>query len=398
VQTIRLNSSLRARPVAETLRHARTLAAQLGIVRVTDTTRLDRAGVPVFAAIRPNAIVGSLCVHAGKGMLPEEAEVGAYMEAIEFALAEPQRAKLPMQKRSGRELAAAGYPLIDFLPRGNVELDEERRIDCVEAEELTRGERVWVPAERVLFPCPTTFFTSDTNGLASGNTLLEATAHGLAEVIERDVTSFLPFHRTSQRIRNESLPDGLAKVAARVEPQGFDLIVRAVDNEFQLPFFSAVVREQRTADAVHTGYGCHAWSAIAATRAVCEAFQCRLTVIHGGRDSLIKFRDAFAKMTNTERYAVKHLFADANAAGAAPGDFGGVVDWSARATTIESVYALLLERARAVGGSVLRVALTPPDAPIQVVKVIVPKLEFYAADRPFGGPRLKKAQLSAQSA
>ena len=37
----------------------------------------------------PTAAPGSLCVNAGKGLRSIEAEVGAYMEAIEFALAEP---------------------------------------------------------------------------------------------------------------------------------------------------------------------------------------------------------------------------------------------------------------------------------------------------------------------
>ena len=56
--------------------------------RVTDITRLDWAGVPVYASIRPEAYPGSLCVNAGKGVTPLEAQVGAYMEAIEYAFAE----------------------------------------------------------------------------------------------------------------------------------------------------------------------------------------------------------------------------------------------------------------------------------------------------------------------
>src|SRR5579872_5458480 len=84
-----LSSSLRARPPAATLELARKRARELGITRVTDITRLDRVGIPVYASIRPAATEGSLCVNAGKGLHPIEAEVGAYMEAIEFALAEP---------------------------------------------------------------------------------------------------------------------------------------------------------------------------------------------------------------------------------------------------------------------------------------------------------------------
>src|SRR5262249_22585260 len=87
--TVELSSSLRTTPLAVTLARARARARALGITRVTDVTRLDRVGVPVYASIRPTAAPGSLCVNAGKGLHAQEAEVGAYMEAIEFALAEP---------------------------------------------------------------------------------------------------------------------------------------------------------------------------------------------------------------------------------------------------------------------------------------------------------------------
>jgi len=89
MSTVRLSSSLRTTPPEVTLARARAVAPSLGITRVTDITRLDRVGVPVYASIRPTAAPGSLCVNAGKGLHPIEAEVGAYMEAIEFALAEP---------------------------------------------------------------------------------------------------------------------------------------------------------------------------------------------------------------------------------------------------------------------------------------------------------------------
>ena len=45
--------------------------AALGISRVTDITRLDRLGLPVFASIRPRGL--SLRVHAGKGFTAVDA-------------------------------------------------------------------------------------------------------------------------------------------------------------------------------------------------------------------------------------------------------------------------------------------------------------------------------------
>jgi DHA3 family macrolide efflux protein-like MFS transporter len=78
----RLSSSLRSRSVEESLKYAEEIAPRLGITRVTDTTWLDRVGIPVFASIRPAAAAGSLCVNAGKGLREIEAKVGAYMEAM----------------------------------------------------------------------------------------------------------------------------------------------------------------------------------------------------------------------------------------------------------------------------------------------------------------------------
>src|SRR4026208_582474 len=84
---IRYSSSVREVKIATTLKRAKQFSRNLGITRVTNVTRLDRVGIPVFCSIRPDAQRGSLCVNAGKGLTEEEACVGAYMEAIEFALA-----------------------------------------------------------------------------------------------------------------------------------------------------------------------------------------------------------------------------------------------------------------------------------------------------------------------
>ena len=84
-----LGSSLRCRDPWQTLALAEPLMPVLGISRVTDITRMDRLGLPVFASVRPRS--RTLHVHAGKGVNAVEARVGALMEAVEYAAAEPQR-------------------------------------------------------------------------------------------------------------------------------------------------------------------------------------------------------------------------------------------------------------------------------------------------------------------
>src|SRR5207302_8644836 len=99
---IRLHTSLRAATPEQTLAKARRIASELGIARVCDVTRLDRIGVPVFASIRPESPI--MCVNAGKSLTGAEAAVSAYMEAIEFALAEPGAAPLPIVRACARDV------------------------------------------------------------------------------------------------------------------------------------------------------------------------------------------------------------------------------------------------------------------------------------------------------
>ena len=150
------NSSLRAVTLAETRARAEALAPSLGITRVTDTTHLDRVGIPVSASIRPGAAQGSLCVNAGKGVLPEEAHVGALMEAIEYALAEPTAPFAPPVVRASIRDVLDGRTrpdaILDFAPLFGAAIPPDAPLDCVEAEEMLTGGRVLVPACLVFLP------------------------------------------------------------------------------------------------------------------------------------------------------------------------------------------------------------------------------------------------------
>jgi ribosomal protein S12 methylthiotransferase accessory factor len=393
----RYGSSLRARSIEDTLRLAERIGREMGVVRVTDTTRLDRLGVPVFAAIRPGAAPLSLAVSAGKGLTSDEARVGAWMEAIELAFAEPGRSSLEVRRGNGVELrASSGYGIVDFCPRRNLEVDELRPFDCVHAVDVDTEERVLVPAESVFFPYASHYFSSDTNGLASGNTVLEATVHGLAEVFERDIASMLEGGDNRQLVDNESLPSPLAGLAHRVERLGCTLAVCVAQNAFGLPFFSVTLRELGVRQGVHEGLGCHPSAPIAATRAVCEAFQSRLTFIHGGRDDLPAFRRRHASLTEAEQFAREHRRADRRAR-LERIRFDDILDHSARTTTLEDTYALMRDLTRAHDlGPVLRVTYSSEDLPVQVVKVIVPRLEFFSSESTRVGARLSDALTKAK--
>ena len=64
------------------------------------------------------------------------------------------------------------------------------------------------------------YFGSGSNGLASGNSVLEATVHALAEVIERDVTSFHNARDASHLIQPQTLPEPIAGSARSPQRPG----------------------------------------------------------------------------------------------------------------------------------------------------------------------------------
>jgi ribosomal protein S12 methylthiotransferase accessory factor len=389
------SSSIREVPLEVTWERARSVAASLGITRVTETTHLDRVGLPVAVGVRPSATPGSLCVSAGKGMTISEAMVGATMEAIEFAWAEFNRANLAITRMPAlRVLDGATNPrsLLDLCPIWGRTIDGSSLLDCVEMTDIISGERFAIPAELVFHPYqqnrgPYLFGTS-TNGLASGNTVDEATAHGLCEVLERDILSFHKIRGRTFVIESSTLPPHLVAVARRLDERGFDLSMRSLPNEFELPCFLAFSSDREQRRMTLPGSGAHPSISIAATRTICETIQARLTLIHGGRDDLTnvweQHRGKPRDQIEREYEAVLATFGSS----AQPLSFDrSFVD---RAPTgVTALLADLIARLAARGfRRVLRLVYTPPDYPVQVVRVIVPGLEFYSRETQRRGPRL----------
>src|SRR3982075_4655057 len=65
----------------ETLARVRPHAARIGITRIGNITGLDRIGIPVAVAVRPNS--RSVSVSQGKGLELPQAMASALMEACE---------------------------------------------------------------------------------------------------------------------------------------------------------------------------------------------------------------------------------------------------------------------------------------------------------------------------
>ncbi|MBX3156903.1 MAG: YcaO-like family protein [Deltaproteobacteria bacterium] len=406
MQAIRCSSSLRALTVAETLARARELAPGLGVARVTDITRLDRVGLPVFISVRPGAERHSTCVSAGKGLRPEEAEVGAVMEAIELAWAEHRRCALPIVAARVADLGTPERPfgVLDHCPVWGTRIDLDAPIACIAADDVATGARTLVPAEAVIHPLPRSvagvrYFGTHSNGLASGNTVEEATVHGLAEVLERDTISFHLLRDRARLVRTETLPEPVRALADRLRATGFELIVRWLPNAFGLPAFTAVIFHRHQPELASPGDGLHPVREIALVRAVTETAQARLGFIHGGRDDLADIYGRYAHLTADDKAAHFERHFAAWTADPEPVDYAALPDLAAAARDLPSALATLLGALGREGLTrVLRVAYTPADYPVQVVRVIVPGLELHSKDTLRVGPRLLAAIRSPQAA
>jgi len=399
VGTVHLSTSVRAEALHVTARRARQLARRLGITRVTDITRLDSVGIPVFASIRPDAAPGSLCVNAGKGLRFAEARVGALMEAIEFAFAEYNRSGLEVyQVPAGLVYEGGSRPdaILDFCPRMGLEIPLEQPITCVSAADIESGEVFAVPAELVFLPCPQELatphcFGASSNGLASGNTILDATIHGLAEVIERDVQSFNWIDDRSVLVRLETLPIRLRAVRHAIERAGLTLYVRFVENAFALPFFNATIVDLNRVDPVYVngGQGCHPDRDVAAARAICEALQSRLSFIHGGRDDLTDFYGRYETWSADDRRAQARRIIETAARTEPSIAFDEIPTCSSGLALAATLRGLITAVHRAHVTRILRVVYTPKRLPLQVVRVIVPGLEFFSMTSVRVGKRLR---------
>ena len=266
----------------------------------------------MFTSVRPSAAAGSLCVNAGKGLSADEARVGAYMEAIEFAFGEAGASRLERFEVSVSDVLAPTrhVSILDLCPLALVSIPLAERIECVMAQDL-EGRSCAVPSELVFFPFPLskayTLFRASTNGLASGATVIEAMTHGLFEVIERDIASFDWVTPRSLLVAEASLPAVHRAIIERAREQGLDMKVRWLPSEFEIPCFQAILCERGKLDpiAMTDGFGCHLDPTIALTRAITEAIQGRLSFIHGGRDDIQDRHHEFSgwRASRTRSYA-----------------------------------------------------------------------------------------------
>ncbi|AGC47543.1 hypothetical protein MYSTI_06270 [Myxococcus stipitatus DSM 14675] len=382
----------------ETLERVRRLMPVLGITRIANVTGLDTVGIPVVMVTRPNA--RSLAVSQGKGLTLAAAKASGLMESVEGYHAE--HITLPLKLATYNELRFR-TPVVDVagLPRLSVSLFHPNwRMLWVEGVDLLGGGPLWLPFDLVhtdfTLPLPTGSgaFLMSSNGLASGNHVLEATLHGLCEVVERDASAL--WHARGEKGQagtrldlttvNDSACREVLETYARA---GVAVGVWETTSDVGVPAFTCYIvdqeRESLRPVAVAGGMGCHPSRGVALLRALTEAAQSRLTRICGARDDL--HRKAYEEAregveadrlrTRLREEKPVRRFQEAP---------------HQDASTLEDDLGWVLVKLRMAGvAQVVAVELTKPELGIPVVRVVVPGLEpTHEAPGYVPGPRAQR--------
>lgn len=382
-RAIDLGGTVRSRTAAESLAYVGTLYERFGITRLADVTGMDSLGVPVAMCVRPNA--RHISVSQGKGLEIDLAMVSAAMESIEMHHAEHPPAPVTTTPWSELDQPAV-RPTRFELGNRFIDARDHTSLGWVEAAELVSRSTVLVPQALVDLDSTrshpdTGMFAVSSNGLASGNCLIEAVLHGLYEVIERDADlRFGLMSAAEQEARRLALVNiGVAHLDELIERLSSDASTRLdawdITSSVGVPAYRVTLRDNDTWRNLGSfvGSGCHRSPVIALSRALTEAAQTRLTLIAGSRD------DVFPSHYERRKATIGPTLL--------PGPVTFSPQLSATASPAASsidgppsfdhdLAAVLDALSRAGSNQVLVVDQTEPDLDIAVVKVIVPTLRM----------------------
>jgi YcaO-like protein with predicted kinase domain len=375
----------RLMPPAETVARVRRFMPVMGITRIANITGLDCIGIPIGMVCRPNA--RSLSVAQGKGLDLAAAQASGLMESVESYHAE--HLTLPLKLATYEELRYT-HQVVDptQLPRPAGGLFHPHLVlPWIAGYDLLRDAPVWVPYEMVhlnytvAMRQSTPAFFASSNGLASGNHLLEAISHAICEVVERDATTLWylsdPTAQAATRIDPATVDDPACRVVLdKFARAGIAVGIWEITSDIGLPAFLC-----RIVDAADEplrrlcngdGMGCHPAREVALLRALTEAAQSRVTWIAGSRDDC--YPAHYARLRDPAMLQRRRAEITAPEPGrpftAAP---------TRQTETCAADVAWELACLRTAGITrVVVVDLTKPEFRLPVVRVVIPGLESLA--------------------
>lgn len=385
---------------AETFARIAPKFSLMGITRISDVTGLDNIGIPVCMSVRPNS--KSLSVSQGKGVTLMAAKVSAAMESVEGYHAENIQAELVTA--SYAELSRQGSVLDPrrLKLQQNSAYHPDLPITWMLGYDLASETEVYVPYELVrvdflLEPPSAPLFWRSSNGLASGNHILEAASHALCEVVERDsmamweITAVLPERDNSYVDLATIDSPTIRDVIEKLRRAGVEVIVSNQTSAIGIPSFGCdlFVRDAISASVIPTysGMGCHLSKEVAILRAITEAVQSRLTLIAGSRDDMNWNDYRHAPDGISRQRWVEHLRKVKPAA-----DYRSIP--SLETSSLAGDVARQISLLRAAGfEQVVALDLTKPEIDIPVARVIIPGAEVNLGPRSFVNPERRKERV-----
>ena len=379
-----VSGSYRVLRPSDLLENVTPLLATAGVTRLANITGLDRIGIPVVTAVRPQGATLSVC--AGKGVSFEESVASAAMEAIEFHSAETFSVsscvpRLPMD-------IPRVMPL-DGLPLRHHALDSEAAdLEWVIGTDLLSDAPCAVPFSAVTLLEPRDIrspLRQTSNGLASGATVAEAILASLLEVVERDAlatwesvskrTGGEPPRVDSEALEASSRARALVRQIedAHVTPVVYDCTVDTLVPVYLVRLVDQLQRQR----GIFRGSGAHLDAEVALVRALTEAAQSRAVYIAGTRDDLSCREFAQLRAQDSPR-VVERLLAQRPVT-----KFKASTPRTGR--SLEALCRQVLERLAAVGCSrVVLVDLTPDSMRswVAVVRIIAPGLAASGVPEP----------------
>ncbi|MDW7725968.1 MAG: YcaO-related McrA-glycine thioamidation protein [Candidatus Methanoperedens sp.] len=393
-----INGTQRVLDPETTLLNTTKLLPEIGVTRIANITDLDRVGIPVFSAIRPSAGEGAISIYSGKGSTETNARISAIMESFERCLAEQpetsnnlngvnlEEERVVSTYENLSESYPALYPDALLLP---MPFACDTSIEWVSGYDLMNDMEVMVPANAVFHPYNplngSQLFRSNTNGLASGNTIEEAVLHGLLEVIERDALGIAEYTRNPGReiILDES--DSLNyQLKQRMEKAGVLVKLWLLEHDVGVHTVVAATDDTVLHDPalLVMGAGSHLSPEIAVARALTEAAQSRVVQIHGAREDTD--REQVVRTFGYEHMKRMNWFWYEELETVRMHE---LKDHSS-STPYANIYTVIELLDRAAEGAIIVNLSRGVDIP--VVRAIIPYFELYTIDRERTGQRIRR--------
>ena len=284
----KLEGAHRACSPEDTIERMKPFFEMAGITRVGDITGLDRIGIPVAQCIRPDAI--SLVVDSGKGSTPIQARCSAIMEGFERHIAETANIQFIDTSESNLLNCETRFPMFNGAP-----YIKDVSIKWTSAKTIYSQKETYVPLNCVkmiprnsLQSILSANFSSNSNGLSSGNTLEESICGGLYEVIERDqVTRVFCNPALGSVVDIDLIQDEhLNTLIEKIRSKDVNVILFDCTGDIGVPTYMCYLWDNERGNALCRGYAAHLNPVIAQSRAICEAIQGRVVWIAGSRDDI----------------------------------------------------------------------------------------------------------------